>query len=126
MATQAKHTPGPWELSESCVRIDGQNWRIVQSQCPNWGDDDTPPYPGVAWIPCRHNGTFPASREANAWLIASAPDLLAACERTTRFCTNLAGQSPNRTGYVEVSLSKLNDLHAFARAAIAKATGGAQ
>ena len=68
--TQTQHTPGPWEVESGMV----QTVREHTCKVANCG----------VHIPIAHmdrtanNGTLPVERDANARLIASAPDLLAA------------------------------------------------
>ncbi len=62
----SKHTPGPW----FCENGDNR-WTI-------WDDE------GMACICDVHAGIEPDPSEANARLIAAAPDLLAACEALAR------------------------------------------
>lgn len=58
--TQAKHTPGPW-----VVREDARDWAIIGPE-PSW----------VTGVDRRNHNA-----EANARLIAAAPELLAALEK---------------------------------------------
>ena len=81
------HTPGPW----TPMGLDDGTWIIGRG--PNF----VPPF---AW----------ATEEADARLIAAAPDLLAALERIAT-----EGHEPERLGF---------QAKAIARAAIAKAKGG--
>ena len=90
----AQHTPGPWTQGTSengveCVWLDGHTESVR-----DMGDDGT-------WIDC--------NTEANARLIAAAPDLLEALR-------SLLDALPSATTHPAIR---------SARAAIAKATGGA-
>ncbi len=88
----AKHTPGPWALDdESIYAPDGEGWKQV-AEIPNWRTN-----PGEVLTP---------EDNANARLIAAAPDLLEALKAILNETGGMGG--PFTT----------------ARAAIAKATGG--
>lgn len=91
MNTLSQHTPGPWWILKDGITV-----------CP--------PRPRAQSIICRTAECYMdrKQREANALLIASAPDLLAALKRM-----------------VDVPGGEGGDFHAIAaaRAAIAKATG---
>ena len=69
--SEAKHTPGPWKLTELPWECDGQSEPIYRV------DGESTLFLSVA--PCS-DGYVPGQNEANAHLIAAAPDLLAACE----------------------------------------------
>ncbi len=62
-----KHTPGPWTYRSSSVR--SPYWSIV-----------APDKLQVAKVTPRIHGNGNADGQANAILIAAAPDLLAACK----------------------------------------------
>ena len=65
--TPTKHTPGPWTCHSGSVYVDGPN---VHPKGPETG---TP----IAHMDREYsNGTEPVERDANAALIAAAPDLL--------------------------------------------------
>ena len=95
-----KHTPGPWALDdESIYAPDGEGWKQV-AEIPNWRTN-----PGEVLTP---------EDNANARLIAAAPDMLDALRKA------------------EKGLDKAFDGHAHGlvwdalcatRAAITKATG---
>lgn len=73
--TQAKHTPGPWEISESShVEGAGEYKRIQQ---PNFGGDIV----GLVCISHKLNSDLNASGYANAALIAAAPELLESLQK---------------------------------------------
>jgi hypothetical protein len=86
----AKHTPGPWV-------VDG---RTIYAECDR--ESFT-----VAGMPATNHAT----READARLIAAAPELLAACEATL-------------AQWHSESITEQKSLHTQLRAAIAKAKGG--
>jgi hypothetical protein len=91
--SEGKHTPGPWSLDQSsqisCVSAFDVNGEFI----------------GIAYM------TLP-NHEANARLIAAAPDLLAALKQFEAFYP------------MGINLD-LDDAFRAARAAIAKAEGGA-
>lgn len=101
-----KHTPGPWNIAKGISYLDESvSWMI----------------PGVA-----HCGDGECS-EANARLIAAAPELLAALENLLTYDVverpafrSKPHGAPNST--VRISTDKLVALEDAARAAIAKAT----
>lgn len=99
---EAKHTPGPWYFGEDgrYVRESGSDVAIAYVE-----DDDGHPDPEHA---------RPLPRDANARLIAAAPDLLAFAERV------VAKFKP--ATFIDNVLT-LADFDA-ARAAIARARGG--
>lgn len=70
----AKHTPRPWKIAEESILANLDGWRrdfiVVHSTVYNHGQ--------TALVP---NGAGELG-EANARLIAAAPDLLEACEAT--------------------------------------------
>ena len=67
---ESKHTPGPWR-SGGCVV---------------WGGDDTP-VADLASGMCNRPDLWPDTTEANARLIAKAPELLEACMAADNFNT---------------------------------------
>lgn len=110
----AAHTPGPWKLDPSC-KDGARPTRSVRVK--HFGKIElltTVHFPDTYM---GSNGA--ATREANARLIAAAPDLLAALIALDDYvCNNLASDYP--TG-IDVDDSAFKT----ARAAIAKATGAA-
>lgn len=90
-----KHTPGPWELKKTRARIEVA----------------TPARGGCY--------AFTHNDEANARLIASAPDLLAALQE----CVTDDNATCIVTNDVAYMIRRLRAINAMARAAIAKATG---
>lgn len=103
MAT-TKYTPGPWEVSGTSITAppcnnDGTCIAVIEDD----GGYEAPP----------------EQREANARLIAAAPDLLAALKTLL-----LTSEWADETGYVEdVGFVNLETVQQQAHAAIAKATG---
>lgn len=95
------YTPGPWAL-----HVDGV---LVLGAGPN----------PQAVVDCETSASpnlRRAEREANARLIAAAPELLEACKRLLTFNEELA---------VDIGVSAHYPSAGFARAAIAKAEGDA-
>lgn len=97
----SKHTPGPW-LAE---RDGSDNWNVV-----------SPAFTGFDYFVVGTEGLYrgDGSDEANARLIAAAPELLAALESLRDGVLNIRG--------VDVD-AYCPDEFAAARAAISKATG---
>ena len=103
--SEAKHTPGPWH---SFQQADGTRFLVVS------GDGSKPNEPVVASV-AGYTATMHAAEEANARLIAAAPDLLAACRRIEAWFDGCIGRGELRPN---VELDAI-------RAAIAKAGGAA-
>lgn len=87
------HTPGPWTCHSGMV------W---QGDMPIARMDREP-----------GNGTTPIERDANAHLIAAAPDLLAACEALDKWAANPPGK--------DTIVAEMGVIVLAARTAIAKA-----
>jgi len=109
MNTNAKHTPGPWtaasqdtETNEIPIKC-GKSILARVAPRPHWD----------------------ATQEANAALIASAPDLLAALKSAVSYL-----ESNRPKGKIREIFTQLNEYENGvlkpARAAIAQAEGGAQ
>jgi hypothetical protein len=116
------HTPGPWEAKRGwagyCIRdLNGDGGYVSHASFVHFGRYDLMVF-GEDWdFGRKHSGPQSDYICANAYLIAAAPDLLAACKRNLGRCWEPAEDgSPNcdpnhRCGSCE------------ARAAIAKAEG---
>lgn len=103
--SEAKHTPGPWQISTPHGRMGGRDFLLQ-------GADSRTVFDTLA------ADAWPLSA-ADARLIAAAPELLAACKHLERYVrTGEAGPE----GYVVIFPVKDNAL-ALLRAAIAKAEG---
>lgn len=101
----SKHTPGPWRCSKS-EQFGDTRFYISQQE----GATYTPNYSDVATLIAETIcGEYGRIQEANARLIAAAPELLEACKMML-FNMNLAGWEND-------------DAAISARAAIQKATG---
>lgn len=99
-----KHTPGPWRWDQgwgAIVAGDDGRGGCEELVTPVWREQDTP------------------ERLANAALIAAAPDLLEAL----RECITDDGACCMNTGQRD---RRLKAIDAIARAAIARAEGGAK
>lgn len=105
---QAKHTPGPWRFGEFEL-YPGADLRFNISQAE--GAQYTPHYSDVAVTIA---GERKSIQEANARLIAAAPDLLATLSQIERLSREADGNLVNVR-------SMLGDI---ARAAITRATKG--
>lgn len=69
-----KHTPGPWQQHTN------HDWYGNSYNAAVWG----PKGPGHGIVAdCRQSGVPKKEQEANARLIAAAPDLLAVCQKFT-------------------------------------------
>jgi hypothetical protein len=83
----SKHTPGPWELSEAVYKDGFGTYRRVE-QVPEFGDV-------VASVCIRHalNHTLDACGDANARLIAAAPDLLETIRKLRAMCADFGAHT---------------------------------
>jgi hypothetical protein len=106
----SKHTPGPWTEHK---------WNTEEHQISALGGT-------VALVSHSHSLISDESADANARLIAAAPDLLAACEAllayANRYSDEMAkvGRGASELGELADSIS----VAGMARAAIARAKGG--
>jgi hypothetical protein len=108
----ARHTPGPWDYEQS-LRGDGvpipYSWQVLAEIAPPPGVDEA--FMHVA----------DCETEANARLIAAAPDLLAAL----RECITDDGAAALASDDPEMMRRRLAAINRVCRAAIAQAEGGA-
>lgn len=106
--TKQAHTPEPWE-----AEVRGKRWDVYP----------TPRYPCQQPVASGHardlGETFAGESEANARLIAAAPELLEALRAVTHQAAKEIDQSATHDGLNNCKLLTQ------ARAAIAKAEGGA-
>lgn len=65
----SKHTPGPWSAELLNKSQSNEHWRIGNTEA---GNDIV--------AECTDYASDPGERDANARLIAAAPELLAACQ----------------------------------------------
>ena len=109
MNTNAKHTPGPWE---------NHKWNCEEHQISAKGGT-------IALVSHSHSLVSEAEADANARLMASAPDLLSALKSAVSY---LEANRPK--GNIREIFHQLNEYENGvlkpARAAIAQAEGGAQ
>ena len=102
MNTKAKHTPGPWEARWGTVRYAGQQQHLNRCVIGTPKNER-----GASFVTATITGPFAGEKstaEANAALIAAAPDLLAACQRALAVETSTTqGQERElRVGYLDV------------------------
>jgi hypothetical protein len=100
MNTNAKHTPGPWE---------NHKWNCEEHQISAKGGT-------IALVSHSHSLVSEAEADANARLIAAAPILAEYLAELLEATETLA----RRHG------TPLSQCHQYAKAALAKAEGGAQ
>lgn len=103
----SKHTPGPWKKYDSAfpqffVTTDGKDICKVSSE-------------DVSML----------EAEANARLIAAAPDLIEALEKMVEYAHQYSGRERSQSAAMEIVETPISDDVAAARAAIAKARGEA-
>lgn len=103
----SKHTPGPWYVGP-----DNRIWRRSPLELYEYGGGVAGDSPIAAAFDGRASWVNKFPSEANARLIAAAPELLQALKKCAAVC---AGETMNKNGLIEA-------LEA-ARAAIRKATG---
>ena len=107
----SKHTPGPWQAEQA-----GMNGKIIEWFVRVDGDDIA-----IASAICDRAGNI---SEANARLIAAAPDLLEALEQTLQLAIDWEDEA--RGTWQDEALGFLHNddpIIKKARAAIAKAKG---
>ena len=102
--SETKHTPGPWEVSDTSVCLDGplSSWNRTICDLGHYGSDGRTCYPNA---------------KANGLLIAAAPDMLAALEAVLKELIYSRGEVFGPSDEEIVNLTK---------AAIAKAKGGSK
>jgi hypothetical protein len=110
-----QHTPGPWKAEGYNVRQSGQNGtRIIADVCYT-GPHHTPPH------------EYPKScrlvDEANARLIASAPELLNALQYQLDLMEWIETADTESPFYEQTMTLRLNTGRDYMESAIAKATG---
>jgi hypothetical protein len=104
---ETKHTPGPWETKEE----DSHCWKVYSEE---WG--------GLATLHAAYGVKAQQERlEPDARLIAAAPEMLAACQAALAYFDACVGECGAETDD-EIESPEAKQL----RAAIAKATGGAE
>jgi hypothetical protein len=109
----AQHTPGPWTYEIKTAIAGG----TPQYAGPVIYAEDDCEHHAIADASCNHTCRLPHETEANARLIAAAPDLLAALAALT------AWDEADTAAGGDVDFDGLRDVINSARAAIAKAEG---
>ncbi len=105
MNDKAKHTSGPWYIREYTNRPNPWSYEIISHARIGFAP--------IAEIEVNFEGKFQEEQQANARLIAAAPDLLEAIEPLLSIYLEIYGKEPDGELFVEVQ---------NARKAIAKAT----
>lgn len=105
------HTPGPWIVDIAAFSC----YRSISTAA-------RPPYEKIAEIPWAEPSVFDAERNANARLIAAAPELLAALENARLDLDYIVASLARKN---TISISSVQNCAARARQAIAKAKGEA-
>lgn len=109
--TQSQHTPGPWEIQSDAKGVYG----IVVKQ--------TSPIRTHQFIASLHDSMGEEERQANAHLLAAAPDLLEALEKIEWYLEGLANTHGNLLSAEGVSTLSCRNLIAKT---LKKAKGGQQ
>lgn len=104
--TETNHTPGPWKHLRALVENAPDRWLIHAGR---WGSR------GIAEVPIE--------QEADARLIAAAPELLEALEEIRLLTSRTIHPTDTRQGWEPVAVERLATIERKARAAIAKARG---
>lgn len=105
----SKHTPGPWKMRNRTGNHDWNNWRIAAEDGPG----------RVGGI-CRLDESLTGEEsEANARLIAAAPELLEALDD----CITNENATCIVQNDVAYMIRRFKAINQICRAAIAKATG---
>ena len=107
----SKHTPGPWEWDSNPCNYDPHNEAPWLWQAP-WNARESAPI---------LSGSIKCGNEADARLIAAAPDLLEALQKFVAWSE--AERNHEGTSFWQ-RVEMLRELDDAADAAIAKATGG--
>lgn len=106
-----KHTPGPWKVASAAACLEIEVMEIAEVS-------------HLRVIPAAGGWPTPGTPEADARLIAAAPDLLEALRRVHLWMDDQAdGQS--KGGHATFDLLMLREQRDIAAAAIAKVEGGA-
>jgi len=114
MNTNTEHTPGPW-IVEECYNIDGSKFLTINGQGPHgaWLADIQ------AGSVNGHPADFTEKHLANAYLIAAAPELLAALRGLmSQAAKDAEGYAPDGSEPIWAWISDASDI-------IAKAEGKA-
>jgi len=119
----SKHTPGPWRWHKADPQQIPDDWVYEQAQRPDlWNalehEPLTPGVPTVLTYSLSDGEALIVCSPANAALIETAPELLAACEYAVNVLEGGLGYQHELAGAEPWAM----ELHRRARAAIAKAT----
>lgn len=104
--TEVRYTPGPWVTQPDQLGRDGARWWVHDG---DYGDI------ALVLAPLVREDWVAEEAEANARLIAAAPDLLAACRALAKWMDDRGPMMGGRTG----------EVHRLVTAAIARAEGRA-
>ena len=119
--SMSKHTPGPW-LQKSASITSANGWPIAfASYTERMPDTNEEREPGESWLDASNRlkterDRIESKMEANARLIAAAPELLEALGTLLNRLEGIGGEHVTGMEGVDADLMKAN-------AAIAKATG---
>lgn len=106
----SKHTPGPWDYWSGYNAYDK-----VEAQITAEGGD----------IVIASYNHLISEGEANARIMAAAPDLLEALEKIVEYAHQYSGRERSQAAAMEIVETPISDDVAAARVAIAKARGEA-
>lgn len=106
--SETKHTPGPWEVSPNWPFPTDLSGRTFDAVAKKFGDT-------TSLICSFQHSVMRDSQNANARLIAAAPELLVICEAISRAWKH-TGNEPKRHPELEKELQRV----------IAKATEGSE
>ena len=121
MSTQ--HTPGPWSHSKGGKVVSANGWLLASAwhvaKMPDANDDRLD---GESWLDARarqqpERDRIEAEMDANARLIAAAPEMLSALRKAVVMLAGVCVHSPELSPH---------ETYEAVSAAIAKATGAAQ
>lgn len=121
MTGKHKHTAGPWK-AHLMNGVHGQN--AILTEAPEFKDGEWPYHPKIASVACMRGGPPREIGDANARLIAAAPDLLEALKDVQGLVTYLATCAEPNDQYDEMIGPKLPEIKSKIEAAIARAEGG--
>lgn len=129
---EIRHTPGPWRITQAWSSTQLSGGFGVEAPTPEGPGYPTPAatgYYAMAYPP-PHGRDKMAEQEANARLIAAAPDLLVALKSLIEFAEHaevtIEGEWGGGRTLAQMEASgTLSDEIVAARCAVAKATGAA-
>lgn len=124
----SKHTPGPWFQKNASI-TSANGWPIAFASYPErMPDTNEEREPGESWLDASNRlkterDRIESKMEANARLIAAAPELLEAAKLVIAW---YEAEDDHSKADLYQRLQMCRDSEAALRAAIAKATGEAQ